>query len=365
MPAAGQVTVPAEGGLVFKMKIDGQGPFATVFDTGGVNLLSAAFAKQLGLKVEEKPIPFGAIGGAITVHTAKVATVSIGDLSLRDQTFYVIDGPSGAPTMMVGWELMQRFAIRVDFEHQQLTFFDGAGFHYTGAGSVIPLIAHKDSNGIEINANVVAGGDAIPGVFTVDTGNQTGLFLNSGFVAEHHLVGALGAHFRGYNGKGFGGPSPEAWFTRLDALRIGDVEIAKPVVRLQTEPDGSHPNAGNIGQSILNRFTVTFDCQRGVMYLEKNASFAAPEVFNRAGLLLDPDDKPDGVVANIMTVLPGSPGETSGLKPGDTITAINGHPPSEDPNDPVFNQAPGTVLHLAIRRDNTLRSYNVTLKDVL
>jgi hypothetical protein len=35
------------------------------------------------------------------------------------------------------------------------------------------------------------------------------------FVQEHHLVAALGAHYRGYNGKGFGGPSPEAWFTRL------------------------------------------------------------------------------------------------------------------------------------------------------
>jgi len=365
MPASGQVTVPAEGGLVFKMKINGQGPFPTVFDTGGVNLLSAAFARQFGLKVEEKPIPFGAIGGGIAVHTTHVASVTFGDLMVRDQTFYVVDGPSGAPTMMVGWELMQRFAIRVDFEHQQLTFFDGRSFHYAGHGAAIPLITHKGSNGIEIQGEVVAGADTIPGIFTVDTGNQTGLFLNSNFVDDHHLVAALGAHFRGYNGKGFGGPSPEAWFARLHSLRLGGVEIASPVVRLQTEPDGSHPNAGNIGQSILNRFTVTFDLAHSVMYLEKNASFATPEVFNRAGLILDPDETPDGVVANIMTVLPGSPAAASGLKPGDSITAIDGHPPTEDPNDPIFNQPPGTVLHLTVRRNNSLKALDVTLRDVL
>ena len=37
---------------------------------------------------------------------------------------------------------------------------------------------------------------------------------------EHNLVATLGAHYRGYNGKGFGGPSPEAWFTRLHTLRL-------------------------------------------------------------------------------------------------------------------------------------------------
>jgi len=359
MSSSGQVTVPAEGGLIFKMKVNGQGPFPTVFDTGGVNVVSTTFAKRLGLKVEETPVHFGAIGGAITVHTAHVGSVTIGDLVVRDQTFYVLDIPSdsGDPVMIVGWELMRRFAVRVDFEHNQLTFFDGPPFHYTGSGATVPLIMHKDGNGAEIQAEV----DGIPGVFTLDTGNQIGLFLNSSFVQEHHLVAALGAHYRGYNGRGFGGPSPEAWFARLHTLRISDLEIANPVVRLQTQPDGPSANAGNIGQSILRRFTLTVDCMRGVMYLEKNVNWAKPEVFNRAGLILDPVDGVD----NVMTVLAGSPGEASGLKPGDSITAINGQAPSDDPNDPLFSQPIGTVLHLAVRRDGALHVHDVTLKDVL
>ncbi len=76
LPASEQVTVPAEGGLVLMMKINGQGPFRTVFDTGAVNVVSTTSAKLLGFKAEEAPVHFGAIGGVITVHTAHVDTVA-------------------------------------------------------------------------------------------------------------------------------------------------------------------------------------------------------------------------------------------------------------------------------------------------
>ncbi|MGI4830913.1 MAG: aspartyl protease family protein [Janthinobacterium lividum] len=59
MPPSGQVTVPAEGGLTFQMKVNGKGPFKTVFDTGAVNIISANFAAQLGLRVEEKSVDMG------------------------------------------------------------------------------------------------------------------------------------------------------------------------------------------------------------------------------------------------------------------------------------------------------------------
>lgn len=50
-----------EGGLVLMMKINGQGPFRTVFDTGAVNVVSTTFAKLLGFKAEEAPVHFGAM----------------------------------------------------------------------------------------------------------------------------------------------------------------------------------------------------------------------------------------------------------------------------------------------------------------
>ncbi len=359
MPASGEVTVPSKDGVIIQAKINGQGPFPTVFDTGARNILSAAFAKRLGLKVQTQPVHFGAIGGAITVHLAHVDTLTIGALTVRDQTFDVLDIPSdsGAPQLLVGWELMRRFAVRLDFEHNRITFFNGPSFHSTGAGTPVPLILLKSGNGAEFRAEA----DGIPGVFLLDSGNQSGSFLNSSFVQQHGLVRALSAHYRGYNGKGFGGPSPEAWVARLHTLRIGGLALANPIFRLQTQPDGPYPDAGNIGQSVLRRFTLTVDCMRGVMYLERNKNSDTPDVFNRAGLILDWGDGVD----RVMTVLPGSPAEQAGLKAGDSITAINGQTPKDDPNDPLFTQPAGTVLRLTVSRDGASHEHTVTLKDLL
>ena len=70
------VTVPADGGLSFQMKINGLGPYRTVFDTGAVNLISATFAQQLGLRIDEKTIDFGAIGGGVKARTVYVDTLT-------------------------------------------------------------------------------------------------------------------------------------------------------------------------------------------------------------------------------------------------------------------------------------------------
>ena len=138
MPPSGQVTVPAKHGLVFQMKVNGLGPFETVFDTGAVSVVSSTLAKQLGLRKDSESYNFNAIGGSGKVHTAHVDTISIGDLTVRNQTFFVMDIPSGEdiPQMLVGWELLQSFAVRIDFARDELTFVDSN--HLTTAAMAKP-----------------------------------------------------------------------------------------------------------------------------------------------------------------------------------------------------------------------------------
>jgi hypothetical protein len=358
MPSSRQVTVAAEGGLIFQMKVNGQGPFRTIFDTGAVNVISADFTKQLGLKVEEKAISFGAIGGSIKARTVHIDTLTIGDLTINNQTFYVLDIPadSGTPQMLVGWEFMRAFAVRMDFQHNQLTFFDGKTFK--GTGNSVPLILHTNGNGIDVMAKV----DGIEGRFLVDSGNQSGTFLSAVFGNRNNLVQKLNAHLLGYNGRGFGGDSPQAYFVRLHTFQIGKLKINGPVSRLQTANDSFNETlAGNIGQDILGRFTVTVDCQHAMMYLEKNPGWNKPGAFNRTGMLVDFNQDSD----EVKTVFPGSPADAAGLKRGDRIVKINGKTPSNDPNDPLFTQPVGTVLHLEVKRGEILQLYEITLRDVL
>jgi hypothetical protein len=359
-PAGWHVTVPAEGGLIFQMKVDGQGPYRTLFDTGGVNVMSANFAQQLGLRIDEKAIDFGAIGGGVKARTVYVDTLTIGELNIKNQTFYVLDipGDAGTPQLAVGWELMQMLAVEMDFERNEITFFEGAHFSYSGKGEAIPLYLHTSGNGIDVDATV----DGIKGRFLVDSGNQIGTFLSSVFVTRNDLVKKLNARYRGYNGRGFGGDSPPAWYVRLHILQIGKLKIRSPIARLQSANDSFNDKlAGNIGEDILKRFIVIVDCKHAIMYLEKTPLSNEPAVFNRTGMIVDYNHGSD----EIKTVFPGSPAEAAGLRQGDHILTINGAKPSDDPNDPLFKQPVGTVLHLQVRRGEISQAYDVTLRDVL
>ena len=97
------------------------------------------------------------------------------------------------------------------------------------------------------------------------------------------------------------------------------------------------------------------------MYLEKNANYGKPDIFNRAGLMLNYNS--DNL--KIMTVVPGGPGAKAGLKSDDVITQINGKSPTGDTMQSAFTRPVGTVLHLTIRRDAKTRTVALVLKNIL
>lgn len=357
MPASGAVTLPAQGGIVFQAKVNGKGPYPVMFDTASVNLISAEFAKQLGLRLDGNPQKFGTPTEPIDAQTAHVDTLQIGDLLVRDQTFYVISIPGGAgdsPLVAVGYELMRRLVVKVDYEHEQLTFYDGPTFHYSGNGTRVPLLME----GVVFEA---AGSvDDLGATFVLDTGNEVGFELEPAFVSQYNLVQRLGAQYHGYSGRSYGGPMGDAYYVRVKSLHLGDAEVHNVVAILHTGEE-DRDVAGNIGRTILRQFNVTFDAMRGVFYLEKNANWGKPDIFNRAGIVVDPTD--DG--QKVMTVLPGSPAESAGIAAGDLITRIDGRAPDDDINDHAFLQPEGTRVALTVKRGDSVRDVELTLKNLL
>jgi Aspartyl protease/PDZ domain len=362
MPSSGTVKVPAKGGVEFNAQVNGEGPFTLIFDTGaGVNVLSTTVAKHLGLQIEEEPLQLAGAGGFATVRRAHIDTLQIGNLMLHDQTFYVMSLPwehSTGPAGAVGYELLRRLAVKIDYEHQQLTFHDPSSFAYSGHGIMVPLDVVEQE--LEVHGSV----DGASGVFTIDTGDEASLELEPGFVRQNDLVNRLHARYRGYSGSGTGGPMPTAYYAHLGTLRIGGAEVNDVITQLLDDHLGPGvANDGNIGTRVLRQFNITADCPHGVLYLEKNANWGKPGIFNRAGLVTDSimqDQK-------VRNVLPGSPSEIAGVKIGDVITQIDGHTPSDDPleqNDPAFLQPVGTVVHLTVKRGDAVQKIEVTLRDM-
>ena len=359
MPPSAEVSVPAEGGFDFQAMINGKGPFKAGFDTGaGVNILSANLARKLGLKLDTQATELGTSSPAnVQVHKTHIDTLQIGDLLLCDQTFYVIDFPGGVDdsSLLIGYELLRRFAVKIDFEQQRLTFYDGPRFRYSGRGTPVPVRIQE--NAVLVKATI---GDAA-GWFELDSGNDSGTMVFTGFTVKNNLVQALGAHFLAYNGRGFAGPSPQAYLARVKTMRIGDVPVPGVIARFSTDPSDKREIDGNIGEDILSHFTEVFDCMHGQVYFETTKESTQPEVFNRAGLLFDSF----GHGLEVMTVLPGSPGAQAGIQTGDVITAIDGKTPDDEMNQPAFLQPPGTHLKLTVQHGTETRQVTVTLRDVL
>ena len=356
--AARAVTVPAKNGVLLKATINGQGPFDAVFDTGSGNLMTASLARRLGLTFEGSAT-LNAGGGNVPAKVVKVATINIGGLTMSDQLFAVVDTPMthDQDGILVGDLLIQNLPIRIDFEKQQITFYAKQGFEYSGQGTAVPI--HSQDGTLLAEATV----DGIDGLFGIDTGDSYSLSLFTPFVHQHKLVEHYHAKIQGYAGEGFGGPD-HGYYTRADTLQLGDSEVVRPITVLSTDTQGAESSttvAGNIGLRILRQFNIVFDGPHGKMYLEKNANYGKPDVFNRAGLVLN--NVPDHLT--IKTVIAGATGAKAGLKEDDVITQIDGKPPTDNAMVSAFTRPVGTVVHLTVRRGAITRSVSVVLRQIL
>lgn len=131
-PLAKPVTVPFEllksGHMAIMVKINGQGPYRLLFDTGApVNLLNNKIAKETGiLKGVPKPLfaPFGAMG------EVKIKTLEVGDAKAEDVAAVVMDHPTveaiskalGPIEGIVGFPFFARFKMSLDYQAKTMTF---------------------------------------------------------------------------------------------------------------------------------------------------------------------------------------------------------------------------------------------------
>jgi hypothetical protein len=361
----GVVKVPLFDVLYLKAGINGHSSIDLLFDTGSGSIMSTNLAQRLGLKLEGQSSVSGVGAKTIPGRFTRVDSLTIGGLTLHGIYFVVIDSPTpdDEDFAIIGDQFVQHMVITLNFERRQITFTEQDRFHYIGKSKPVALQAQGN------DLTVVAMADGRPGTFIVDTGSEWSLILLSSFVTKHDLIRYYGPKFQGFGGRGFGG-SDHAFYARVHTLRMGDTEVHDPITFLLTDTAGGSNNSaslvnydGTIGQHILRQFTSTFDLQHGAVYLDKNASYGKPDIFNRAGLMLD-----EGAdMLTVMTVLPGSTGAAAGIVEGDEILAINGQSAKQGTamSDEAFTRRVGSVLRLKIRRGARERIVTVKLREVL
>jgi hypothetical protein len=362
-------TVPftlANNHIYLDVKLNGRGPFRLLLDSGGVNIVTPAVARELGLEAKGE-LPVSGAGQKVEdTGVTVVQRVELGDAFVERQTFLVYALDAMAPVEgvtqqgLVGYEIFRRFVARIDYEHRQLTLLEASSFRYEGEGAVLPFVFHEHIP--QVDGEI----DGLPGKFDLDTGSRSSLDLMTPFVARHRLLERWHATPERIGGWGVGGPSREH-LARARLLKLGPVEVPDVVTGLSTTTRGfANPDlAGNVGGGVLSRFTVTFDYGRQRVILEKNGRHGQRDSYDKSGLWLHVAQG----AWEVIEVVPGTPAAQAGLAAGDRILAVDGKTPAalSLPDLRVrLREAPaGTAVDLRVRRGQDERNVRLVLRELV
>ena len=356
-----------------KVSVNGAPPADFLFDTGAsITVLDSTYAARLGIATvgHQQGVGAGAVGNAsfATLRTLRVAAPDSDGVEIADVKVAVL-GLKGflEPYFwrelagVVGFDFIQRFVDRIDYDHHVLTLEDPNDFHYAGQGSAIPMTLAGSTPVVKLTLD-----GSIEGLYRIDVGSGSTVDLHTPFVTQHGLLEHDGPRLE-ITGGGFGGTFLST-VRRMAKLEIGPYGWTRPIVALSGAKGGaftSEDYAGNIGNQILERFTCTLDYERRVLYLEPGARYAEPDEFPRSGLQLARYEK--RVVA--FAVLADSPAARAGVREEDEVVAIDGRPARDLTPDAVAETLdrgrPGSRHTLEVERGGKRLHLTLVLRDLL
>jgi len=363
---AGSTTVPAilEGRqLLVWASVNGRAPMPFILDSGGHAILDSVSANMLGLRGAGSGESGGAGEGTIALQYTRVRSVRIGEALLLDQPFLIIPYPfsfyeRGRRTPLagiLGLEWFERYAARIDYSKQALTLTPLAHFHYAGSASPVPIRFQEDMPLAHASA------DGRAGAFGVDTGNGGMLILYGEFLRRTGLLATYAAGST-VHGEGTGGGNTGR-LQKLQSFRFGGRNLENldaDFTQMKTGAFSSWTEAGDLGLSVLSRFTPTFDYAREVLYLDPvKRAFVMPA--NRSGIAFT---KNEADRIDVVAVRPGSVAAAQGIATGDRIVAVNGKSAADFSSADfldIVTGRPGTVVLLTVRRGASERSVRLIL----
>lgn len=265
VPAPAPVTVPfawTPGQIEVAVTVNGTAA-TFLLDTGSeYSVVSTRLAGRLGLTLETRgPRGF-----------ARGVALGVGSIAMKNQhvmvmpfdTYYSrgrqIDG-------LLGYDVFDRYAVRIDFRGKSLTFWDPAAFE---APKLAVPVRITFAGRLPVVAGTVrlAGARRLPVRLMVDTGASQSIVLRHPFSSKHGLF----ALAKGETTT----PSLASGTRRVaqipaEQLTIGALTFDRPQLLAFTERVGSAASTntdGLIGNTLLSRFTLYVDYARKRLLFE-------------------------------------------------------------------------------------------------
>jgi len=349
------VAVPfdAYGGAIYVPAVIKGDSVWLMLDTGLSRTgLDRDWARTVGIE----PVPASS--------TAVVDTIRLGELTLRNHpvALYPLHGLSEASGRLqvglVGHDVLQHYALEIDYRQRRVRFFDAARYRYKGTGVTVRFTADADLPLLRAQVKV-RGRHAIPARLLLDTGaSGLCLILTTPF-AEQHGLGRVAPAIEAPIGTGLVGEL-HGTIVRLQELRLSGVKVPSPTTGLGGEYKGFLGRTdidGVIGNSVFegSRLIVDYAGRRAI--IEPRPADGSLCDFDMSGLRLAA--RGPGLRHIIVDyVVPRSPSAEAGIAAGDELLLIDGRGVAEGDLSDARKalRVDGVVRRLVLRRDgDTIR----------
>jgi Aspartyl protease/PDZ domain len=323
------ISVPfklVDGRIFVSVSVNGEGPFAFIFDTGGNAVISTKLAARLHLSTGNTETGTGMGEKPVTAVDTMVRELQIGDLRLTNVAFHAIsfdDAPAAFGKQpldgIIGFPILERLIVEVGYDANRLRLTLPSA--YTPRNSGTTLHFERPRWVPLVDATL----DGIRGEFGVDTGARLSLLLYGPFVDQNNLRAKYHPEVSGITGWGLGGPI-RSQIARGKTFALGNLEVHDPLVRLPLQTSGgltASDTAGLIGPDILRQFNITFDYGRQSIAFQRNHRHGKRSTFDRVGMWLGQTDASAGAGFSVIDVVSGSPADGAGIRVGDKILAID------------------------------------------
>lgn len=378
----GKATIPfslINNHIYLAVTVNGH-PLQFMLDTGAMNLLTRAAAKDIGLAGIGALQGAGAGNGTVREEIGKVENLTLGGkVTLRNQIFVVVPMPGFSNVEgthfdgLLGYQLLERFVVKIDYADRSLTLMRARDFAPATAGAAVPFTFLGYIPGVKGPKAGLSGVGHIPGIsgsidglsgeFEVDTGSRDALILWAPFAEAHDLATRYHASPETVVAWGVGG-SANGMLAHGGTLLIGNIAVHDPLIDLSAAKQGARFIAGNIGGEILRQFTITFDYADQVLYLQPNRHYGEPMNYDRSGMWINA--APGGLA--VKSVMPHGPAYDAGLKVGDLITAVDGEPAVSLTLSGVrrmlSDEASGRRVRLTVGRGKAARTATLVLRNL-
>ena len=335
-----------------------------VLDTGsgGISLDSSTVA-NMKIKTELSDRTIRGIAGIRRVRFAYNRTMKFPGLDVDSLNFHVNDYEILTSAYgekvdgIIGYSFLSRYIVMINYDSLRIFVYNKGRIKYPRGGFLLkPALVN-----IPVFSALIKDEKELTPRFYFDTGAGMCLLLSSDFVSDSIFINPK-RKFYSTQAEGLGGKAPMRQGV-IKQVKIGPYKFKKvPTYIFDDEYNvTSYPYLGGlIGNDLLRRFNLIINYERRDLYLTPNSHFKDAFDYSYTGLGIYMVEG-DIVVVDVM---PNSPAEAAGFKPGDVVMAVSNNFTRNIQTYKSLLQTPGQKAKILILREGVPLILTLKVKSI-